>query len=70
MKSLHKIWTFLDSKDFESLSSYKEEALHIYYNQHKMTVLDIMHYWNLRFTGASRHSFTAASCIYRFLNAQ
>lgn len=67
MKSVNEIHVFLNNLDHEAVRDYKEEALHIYNNQGKMNIADIMHYWNLRFLGGKRSSFTSALAIHRFL---
>lgn len=63
-----QLHNFLNSRDFEGLKDYKEEAdvlSNLISLDFKIT--DIMTYWKMRFYPNSRHAFTAATAIYNFL---
>lgn len=70
MKTTEEIFNFLNKYNFESMNQYHDESIHFYKHQKQMSLLDIIHYWNMRFTGSARKSVTAATLIYGFLNAQ
>lgn len=59
---------FLNSRDFEGLKDYKEEAEVLYsFSNLDLQISDIMTYWKMRFYPNARHAFTASTAIYNFL---
>lgn len=67
-KSLKDIHFFLNTHDIEGLKDYKHEAEWLsLYDHTKITWLDIVRFWNIRFNGSRRHSVTAANLIHSFL---